>query len=302
MDRVWAGVPVGLRLMAAGAFCFSVRSALLKAAGGTLPLFEIVAGRSLVVALLAGFTVARQGHSFVPVEWRLVLLRALLGFVALSCYFYSIIHLPLADATVIYFTNPVITALVAAVVLREHMGWREIAFVSLSLLGVVAVARPSFLFGSARALDATAAALGLVSAFFAAGSYVTIRGIREAPPVLVVFYFATITVLLCIPIVWGGWVDMTLRDVLLLIGIGVATHVGQVAITWAFRLERAGAVSAVGYLQIVFAALWGWLLFAEVPDGWTWIGAGVIVVATLGISRLHPQPTPAALARARRTH
>lgn len=285
--------------MASGAFSFSVMSALLKAAGSSLPLFEIVAGRSLVVALLAGFAVVRQGHSFVPTEWRLVLLRALLGFVALSCYFYSIIHLPLADATVIYFTNPVITALVAAVVLREHMGWQEIALVSLSLLGVLAVARPSFLFGSARALDATAVALGLVSAFFAAGAYVTIRGIRRDPPVLVVFYFAATTVLLCVPIVWGGWVDMTLRDVLLLIGIGVATHVGQVAITWAFRLERAGAVSAVGYLQIVFAAVWGWLLFAEIPDGWTWIGAGVIVAATLGITRLHPPPEPSTLARTR---
>jgi drug/metabolite transporter (DMT)-like permease len=163
----------------------------------------------------------------------------------------------------------------------------------------MAVARPSLLFGTARALDATAVALGLVSAVFAAGSYVTIRGIRRDPPVLVVFYFAAVTVLLCVPIVWGGWVDVTLADVLLVIGIGIATHVGQVCITWAFRMERAGAVSAVGYLQIVFAAGWGWLLFAEVPDGWTWVGAAVIVVATLGITRLHPPPEPAAIVRTR---
>ena len=299
MERVWRGVPKGLRLMAAGAFSFSIMSALLKAAGASLPLFEIVAGRSLVMAVLAGLTVWQQGHSFVPTEWRLVLLRALLGFVALSCYFYSIIHLPLADATVIYFTNPVITALVAAVVLREHMGWKEIALVLLSLLGVLAVARPSVLFGTVRALDPTAAALGLVSAVFAAGSYVTIRGIRRDPPVLVVFYFAAVTVLLCLPIVAGGWVGVSVGDVLLLIGIGVATHVGQVCITWAFRMERAGAVSAVGYLQIVFAAAWGWLLFNEVPDGWTWVGAGVIVAATLGITRLHPPREPSAIVRSR---
>jgi drug/metabolite transporter (DMT)-like permease len=285
--------------MAAGAFSFSVMTALLKAAGTSLPLFEIVAGRSLVVALLAGLGVWRQGHSFVPTEWRLVLLRALFGFVALSCYFYSIIHLPLADATVIYFTNPVLTALAAAAVLREHMGWKEIALVLLSLVGVLAVARPSFLFGAARALDATAVALGLVSAFFAAGSYVTIRGIRTTPPLLVVFYFSAITVVLCVPIVAGGWVGVSAADVLLLIGIGLATHVGQLCITWAFRLERAGAVSAVGYLQIVFAAAWGWLFFAEVPDGWTWLGAAVIVVATLGLTRLHPPPEPAAIVRTR---
>jgi len=297
--RVWSGIPPGLRLMAAGTFSFSVMTALLKAAGGSLPLFEIVAGRSLVTALLAGFGVWRQGHSFLPEEWRLVLLRALFGFIALSCYFYSIIHLPLADATVIYFVNPVITALAAAVLLHEHMGWKEVSLVLLSLLGVVAVARPSFLFGSTRALDATAVGLGLVSAFFAACSYVTIRRIRKDPPLLVVFYFSSVTVLLCLPIVADGWVGLEALDVLLVVGIGVATHVGQLCITWAFRLERAGAVSAIGYLQIVFAAGWGWLLFAEVPDGWTWLGAGVIVGATLGVTRLHPPAEPAALSRSR---
>jgi drug/metabolite transporter (DMT)-like permease len=290
--RVWGGVPKGLRLMAAGAFSFSIMSALLKAAGSSLPLFEIVAGRSLVVAVIAGLAVWRQGHSFLPSEWRLVLLRALLGFVALSCYFYSIIHLPLADATVIYFTNPIVTALVGAVVLREHMGWKEIALLLASLVGVLAVARPSMVFGVTRSLDATAVALGLVSAIFAAGSYVTIRGIRRDPPVLVVFYFATVTVLLCLPIVAGRWAGVSLTDLLLLIGIGVATHVGQVSITWAFRMERAGPVSAVGYLQIVFAAGWGRLFFGEVPDAWTWVGAGVIVAATLGIMRLHQPPQP----------
>ena len=299
MERVWGGIPPGLRLMAAGALSFSMMTALLKAAGSSLPLFEIVAGRSFVTALLAGFGVWRQGHSFLPEEWRLVLLRALFGFIALSCYFYSIIHLPLADATVLYFLNPVITALAAAVLLHEHMGWKEVALVLLSMLGVVAVARPSVLFGSSRALDATAVGLGLVSAFFAAGSYVTIRRIRRDPPLLVVFYFSATTVVLCIPIIADAWVGVSALDVLVLVGIGVATHVGQLCITWAFRMERAGAVSAVGYLQIVFAALWGWLFFAEVPDGWTWLGAGVIVAATLGVTRLHPPAEPAAISRTR---
>jgi drug/metabolite transporter (DMT)-like permease len=274
--------------MAGGALAFSIMSALLKLAGNTLPLFEIVTGRSMVVAALSGAAVWRQGHSFIPGEPRLVLLRALFGFVALSCYFYSVIHLPLADATVIYFTNPVLTALVAAVVLREHMGVREIGWVALSLAAVVVVARPGFLFGAERALDTTAVLLGLAAALFAAGSYVTIRSIRTDPPLLVVFYFSSITVLLGLPIVATGFQPPTAWEVLLVIGVGVATHVGQLWITWAFRLERAGRASAIGYLQIVFAAGWGWLLFSEVPDVWTWVGAAVITLATLQLSRLPP--------------
>jgi drug/metabolite transporter (DMT)-like permease len=264
-------------------------SALLKLAGTTLPLFEIVVGRSLVVAALAGWAVRRQGLSFVPTEARLVLLRALTGFIALSCYFYSVIHLPLADATVIYFVNPVLTALVAAAVLRERMGLREVGWAALSLVAVLVVARPSFLFGAERALDATAVLLGLLSALFAAASYVTIRSIRTDPPLLVVFYFSAVTVLLGLPIVATGFTRPTLFEVLVVVGVGVATHVGQLWITWAFRLERAGKASAVGYLQIVFAAGWGWLLFSEVPDPWTWVGAAVITFSTLRLSRIPPR-------------
>lgn len=281
-------VPRGLRLMAGGALAFSVMSALLKLAGETLPLFEIVTGRSLVVAVLSGIAVHRQGHSFVPTEPRRVFLRAIFGFIALSCYFYSVIHLPLADATVIYFTNPVLTALVAVVVLRERMGLREFGWVMLSLLAVVVVARPGFLFGAERALDTTAVLLGLVSALFAAASYVTIRSIRNDPPLLVVFYFSSITVLLAAPIVATGFTPPTPFEALVVVGVGVATHLGQLWITWAFRLERAGRASAVGYLQIVFAAGWGWLLFQEVPDAWTWVGAAVITLSTLRLSRIPP--------------
>jgi len=274
--------------MAGGALAFSVMSALLKLAGETLPLFEIVTGRSLVVAALSGLAVWRQGHSFVPTETKLVVLRALFGFVALSCYFYSVIHLPLADATVIYFINPVLTALVAAAVLRELMGLKEVGWVALSLVAVVVVARPSFLFGTERALDTFAVVLGLVSALFAAASYVTIRSIRRDPPLLIVFYFSTITVLLGAPVVAVDFARPSLLEALIVIGVGVATHVGQLWITWGLRMERAGRASAVGYLQIVFAAAWGWLLFSEVPDVWTWVGAAVITLATLRISRIPP--------------
>ncbi|HET9948098.1 MAG TPA: DMT family transporter [Longimicrobiales bacterium] len=287
-----------MRLMAAGALSFSVMTALIKAAGGGLPLFEIVTGRSLVVALLAGTALRRQGRSLVPRETGLILLRALLGFAALSCYFYSVIHLPLADATVIYFTNPVLTAVAAAWLLRERMTRRDAGLVLLGLGGVLCVARPGFLFGSAAALDPVAVGLGLASAFFGAAAYVTIRRMRHDPPLVIVFWFAVGTVVMGAPIVAHDFVGIGVADALLLAGIGVATHLGQLCITWGFRLEPAGRASAVGYLQIVFAALWGWLLFGEVPGAWTWVGAAVIVTATLALARLHGLPDPASPARA----
>lgn len=291
----WGGIgapltvfPPGLKAMAGSAFFFSIMAALAKLAGRTVPLFEIVFARSLAVAVLSGAQLAWNGAPFRGKEPRILVLRGVLGFVSLSCYHYAVIHLPLADATVIHFVNPVFTALIAALWLREHMGLREAALVLASLAGVVLVARPGFLFGGAGALDPFTVLIGLCGAILSAAAYTTVRRLRGEPPMLIVFYFAVVCTLLATPLVIRDFEPLTVAEVGLLACVGIATHMGQVFLTWGFRLERAGRASAIGYLQIVLAAVWGWLLFAELPDAWTWVGAGVIVACTLALVRLHP--------------
>lgn len=105
---------------------------------------------------------------------------------------------------------------------------------------------------------------------------------------LIVFWFALVCTVLSLPPVLRDPVIPSPGVLLVLLGVGVTTHLGQWFVTWGFRLERAGRASAVGYLQIVFAAVWGWVLFHETPDVWTWVGAGVIVTSTLLLVRVHP--------------
>jgi len=271
--------------MAAGAFAFSAMTAAVKFAGSDVPLFQIVAFRTMVVTVLAGIWVRRGGHSFRPKEPGRVGLRALFGFATLSCYFYAVIHLPLADATVIYFIHPVLTAIAAAVVLGEHMGWREVLFVGISLLGVVLVARPGFLAPAGGGLDPLAVGVALAAAVFSTGSWVTIRSIRHDPPILIVFYFSLLTVVLAIPLMAGDMVRPSAAQWTAIFVAGVATHLAQLCFTWGLRLERAGRATAVSYVQIVFAAVLGWAFFGELPDAWTWAGAAVIVGATVRLMR-----------------
>lgn len=281
-------VPPGLQSMAASAFFFSLMGALAKLAGDSVPLFEIVFARSVVVALLSGAALLAEGKGFRGAEPRILVLRGVLGFFALTCFYYAVIHLPLADATVIHFVNPVFTAFIAALWLREHMGLREASLVVASLGGVVMVARPALLFGGDGALDPVPVLIGLCGALLSASAYVTLRRLRQEPPMLVVFYFASVCTLLSAPMVALDFRAPSAATALVLLGVGVTTHLGQWLITWGFRLERAGRASAVGYLQIVFAAFWGWLLFSELPDAWMWMGAAVIVACTLMLVRLHP--------------
>jgi drug/metabolite transporter (DMT)-like permease len=183
--------------------------------------------------------------------------------------------------------NPVLTAFIAAAVLGEHLGLKEAALVAASLGGVLLVARPSFLFGGGG-LPAIPVLVGVCGALLSAGAYVSVRRLRGEPPMLIVFYFAAVCTLLSLPMVLAHATLPTPAMLLVLLGVGVTTHLGQTFVTWGFRLERAGRASAVGYLQIVFAAGWGWALFHEVPDLWTGAGAAVIVASTLTLVRLHP--------------
>ncbi len=197
------------------------------------------------------------------------------------------VHLPLADATVIQYTNPVFTALLAAVFLAEPIGGRESVAVVASLIGLLAIARPSFLFPSAAGgLDPLAVGVALTGAILSAAAYVTVRKLgRTEHPLVIVHYFAMIVVLGSLPVAATILKWPTPVEWIGLIGIGVTTHIAQVYMTRGLALEPAGRAMAVGYIQIVFAAVLGALVFAEFPDVPGVFGATLIVLSTLWLGR-----------------
>lgn len=278
----------GLRYMALGAFWFSVMSLIVKVAGQRLGAMQLVLVRGVLTLLLSVALLRRArlrvwgtGHSL-----RLLLLRGVLGSVALSCFYWSLVHLPLAEATVIQYTNPVFAALLAAWLLGERLGWREAACIAGGLVGVVLIARPAFLFGGASAISPGAAALALFGAVCSASAYVTVRrlGAREHP-LVVVFYLPLLTIPIAAPLALMEWRWPTAWEWLLLLAIGVTTQIAQVYFTRGLQLERAARATAVGYLQIVFAALWGAVVFGELPRTWTVAGAALIVGSTLWLGK-----------------
>lgn len=285
---------MGLRYAAAGAFCFSFMSAFAKLLGDRIPTQEIILARGLVTALLSAYALRRAGLSLWGRERPLLILRGLLGYGALTCFLWAVIRLPLADTTVIHFTNPVFTALLAVFVLGEVLRWREVGLTLMALGGVLFIARPGFLFGQGSGLDPLAVLVALMGAVLSAGAYVTARRLtRSNDPLVIVFFFALVTLAGSIPLTVPVFVMPRGGEWLLLLGVGVATQGGQVFVTRALKLEKAGRAMAVGYLQIVFASLWGLWWFSEVPDLWTGVGAFVIVVSTFLLGRVHPVVTPA---------
>ncbi len=264
--------------MAAAAFAFSLMSLLVKTVGQRLPVQEIVLVRALITFGLTWAYLTRRGISPWGTRRALLLLRGTLGFGALLCFFYSVVHLPLADATVIQYTNPVFASLIAALVIGERLRVRDGAYIAASLAGVLLVARPSFLFGIPQELESLAVGIALLGALLSAAAYVAVRALTKTEePLVIVFYFAAASVAGSIPLAAFDPVWPTGTEWLVLLGIGLATQLGQVYLTKGLREEPAGRALAVGYLQIVFAGGWGLLFFGEVPGPLS--AAGFLLIA-----------------------
>jgi drug/metabolite transporter (DMT)-like permease len=136
-------------------------------------------------------------------------------------------------------------------------------------------------------------AAALAGALLSAGAYVMTRRLtRTNDPLVIVFYFAFFTVVCSLPFNLVHFVPPRGWDWLLVLGVGVATLEGQVLMTNALSLESAVRVMSVGYLQIVFTALLGLALLAEVPDAWSAVGAAIIILCTFRLARSHPVATP----------
>lgn len=272
----------GARAMIVSALAFAVMSALVKLAGQRLPSVEIAIARG-VVTLVASYVLLRRagipafGHAN---RWLIV--RGLIGLGGLQCYFYAVTVLPLAEATVIHFTNPIFVAMAAPLLLGERVGPREIGGVALGLVGVVLVAQPAFLFGGAGVtLSPLGLAVGLLGAIFGAAASIVVRKLRTEHPLVVVFHFPLLVVPLTLPFVIPVWVTPTPREWLLLLAVGLVTQLGQLKMTEGLRLEPAARASAISYVQIVFSFTLGFTLFGEIPTPLTWLGAALVTIGTL---------------------
>ena len=275
-------IPLGARYMIGCALAFSLMSALVKQTGLRLPAQEMVFARSLVAIVISVAMLRRAGvHTLGNRRW-LLLARGTWGFAALSCGFYAMTKLPLAEATMIQYLHPVFTALLAAAVLGERADRSLAASVLLGTVGVLLVTRPAFLFGAhAAPLDSWGVAAALCGAVLTAVAYVGVRELsRTEDSLVIVLWFPLVSLPASIPatVVQGVWPQGIEWPALL--GVGVFAQIGQVCLTRGLALEPAGRAMALSYVQIAFAALWGVLFFDEIPAIPTLLGIALVIAST----------------------
>ncbi len=285
VSRHDSSLPVGLLYMMGAAFFFSVMSLLVKWVGQRLPTFEIVMVRSVLMLIFAYGHLCWLGRDPWGHDRPRLLLRGVLGFCALSCFYYSITHLPLADATLLQYLNPIFTALIAALFLGEAIRTLEIGGMVASLVGVALIQQPPFLFGGEARLAAFPVMVALGGALFSAGAYVTVRSLRSTEhPIVIIFFFSLVAAPASVPLAWSSAIVPRGGEWGLLIAIGVVTYVAQICLTRGLQLEKAGRATAITYLQIVFAFGWDMLIFDQYPTALSSLGAVLIVGSALTIA------------------
>ena len=272
--------------MLASALAFSLMGVCVKQVGSRIPAAEVVLARSLVSVVLSWWLLRRAG---VPPWGRrrgLLVVRGAIGTVALLFVFMALAQLPLASATVIQYLYPTFTGLLAWLTLGEPLGRRALLAMGLGWLGVWLVAQPA---GSLVAALAPAAPLpplavlvAVLGALFTSLAYVSVRSLAASEhPLVIVFYFPLVALPLSLPLVLVQPVMPTAGELVWLLGVGLFTQLGQVFLTQGLTALPAAQATAIAYGQVVFAGLWGWLIFGESIDGWTIAGAVLVLAAAL---------------------
>ncbi len=268
--------------MIAAAFWFSVGSAFTKLAGTRLPFLEVVWVRAALGLVFTLLLLRRAGSFTLGNRRGLLLARGLFGFSAMALSFYGYMHLPLGEATVLFFLNPVFVAVLAAMFLGERLNRDSVLCVLAGLGGALLIAKPAFLFGHGHALDVPGTLAAVGGAFLAGCTYILVRklGATEQPLTQVLYLSGVAFFCSGIPAA-ATWTWPSGLEWLLLLGVGLTTQAAQMLMTKGYSLEPAGRASAATYFQIPLAAVWSALLFGDLPDVWSVLGALLIVSSTV---------------------
>ncbi|MCO8041493.1 DMT family transporter [Acinetobacter bohemicus] len=269
-------------LLTCSAFLFSMMGVCIRYASQTVDNATVVFFRNVVGLFIFLPLILNKGVDFFRTEkiW-MHIWRSVVGLMAMYGFFYAIAHLKLSNAMVFTYSSPIFIPLIAWLFLKEKVTASMIVAASIGLVGVICVAKPD------TGLFNLMAVIGLGASFLAAMAFVTVRALTQTePPERIVFYFCLIGSLISvIPMFWL-WRPYSLTELGYLIAAGLLANISQLFMSTAYKLAPAGQIGPVNYIAIVFAGLWGYVFWHEVPDFSSLLGLSLIFCAVLLCSPL----------------
>ena len=266
----------GALLLVLGEGLLAVMAAMIKHLADTLPVEMIVFGRNLIgLAVLLPVLVASGGiRDLRTSHLRLHFIRGFTGVTAMFCFFFTIAHIPLAEAVLVKITVPFFLPLVAWLWLNDRISGHTWAAIVLGFVGVGVILRAD------EGVVDPVMLVALAGAAIMSVAKVSIRRMAASePPHRVVFYFSLFATLLSALLLLRVQQMPTGTEMLWLLAIGSVAIAGQFAMTTAYQLARPGQVGVYNYSAVVWAAFLGWLFWGETLVLSTVLGTLLIIGA-----------------------
>ncbi|MGB0465900.1 MAG: DMT family transporter [Pontibacterium sp.] len=277
------GITPGIRYMLLSALGFALMGACVKAlVSYDIPVLEVVAGRAIVSLVLSFWVIKRKRLPVWGHNKPLLVARGAMGTFSLICVYYAISTLPLAEAAVLQYTYPAFTAFIALWFLKERIQRATAICIVLSILGLLVMVQPDLSSSAITGLPLLSVAAALVGAMGSAVAYVMVRRLSQADDAnVIIFYFPLIAFPVSAFLLGDNFVMPGPEALVLLLLVGIFTQIGQIGLTKAMAVEKAGKAAAFAYVQVIFSAVLGWLFFTEIPTVYTLLGGGIIIAGAL---------------------
>ena len=287
----------GVLYLCLGVFFFSLHDVGVKWVSGAYPLAEVLTIRSATALpfffLLVGFDPGLT--ALAPPRLALILIRAVLLLVGYLSYYLGFAAMPFTDAVALYMSVPLIIVALSGPFLGERIGWLSWLAVIVGFAGVVVMLRPG-----SGVFEPAALLILLCAILYSTGMVIT-RSISATTPASVMAFYNTLFFLGAaigigiVQSVWGfgaathpsvafltrPWITPTAYDLAIMLGCGLMAFGGIAGLTYAYREAEANLVASFEYTALVWAPIWGFLVWHEVPGAATIAGAVLIVGAGL---------------------
>ena len=278
----------GIACLVASAFGFAVMAACVRLCddyGGAVSSFQKSFFRNIIAFAIAMIVFVRQPKAPIPPKaplqprlksWFLLVLRSALGTIGIFGNFYALSHITIAESQTLNKTAPFFTVVFAWIFLKERVGGRAMGSLLLAFGGVLLIAKPGFAGEAAFPL-----AMGLMGGVCAGAAYTALHALAKStmPSAFIILFFSAFSCLASVPFMVHSFDPMTLAQVLALLGAGAGAALGQFGVTLAYRFAAPREIAVFDYSNIIFTAIFGLLLFGQVPDAFSIAGFVLILFA-----------------------
>ena len=263
-------------------FFFSLMTVCVKKIDNRIPIYELVFFRSLLSLFITSLIINKKNLNPWGKNKPLLILRGILGTIALVCIFYAIKNMPLNISTVIQYTYPIFISIFAGILINEKITKKIIIASLAGWLGILIILNPYQLSILDIQLDKLTVLIAFLGAISTSLAYITVKKLSVTEDIFIIIkYFPLISLIILFPIVFFNWVTPNINELIWIIGIGIFTQAGQIFLTLGIKKLQTTEAATINYLQVFFGSLWGIMFFNEIINFNFIAGSSLVLLGTI---------------------